>query len=246
MFYSGTSNVAVPEANRTLYPQAYRDKSKLHYYASLFNTVEINTTFKKLPMRRTIEKWAERVGEDFRFTFKLNSAITHNKSLLFHPDDLIGFIDLINLVGDKKACLLIQFPGKLTAACAPQLESLLNIIRKTDPLYSWKTAIEFRNPGWYHQDVFDLLRAHNSALVFHDMPGSSSPLNEITAAFVYLRLHGTEKGYRGSYPEGQLASYAAQIKAWMKQGKIVYTYFNNTLGDAVNNLLSLNKLILLN
>lgn len=243
MIYAGTSNPEVPEKNKTLYPEAFKDKSKLAYYASLFNSVEINATFKKLPMKRTIERWAATVPHDFRFTFKLNSAVTHNKGLAFNPDDLASFISLINVVEEKKGCLLMQFPGKLDASFSDQLENLLKHLKEVDPHQQWKTAIEFRNESWYQPETFELLKNYKTALVIHDMPGSASTPDYARGPFVYLRFHGTEKGYRGSYTDEMLSNYAAHIKRWSTEGKSVYLYFNNTLGDAANNLVTLKQMV---
>ena len=243
MIYAGTSNPEVPEKNKTFYPEAFRDKSKLTYYASLFNSVEINATFKKLPMKRTIEKWAASVPQDFRFTFKLNSAVTHNKGLAFNPDDLASFISLINGVEEKKGCLLMQFPGKLDASCINQLENLLRHLNAVDPDQQWKRAVEFRNESWYQPETLEVLRNYNTALVIHDMHGSAATADYAAGSFVYLRFHGTEKGYRGSYGDEVLSSYAAHIKRWRAEGKTVYVYFNNTLGDAANNLVTLKRMI---
>jgi uncharacterized protein YecE (DUF72 family) len=243
MIYAGTSNPEVPERNKSLYPEAFRDASKLTYYASLFNSVEINATFKKLPMKRTIEKWAASVPGHFRFTFKLNSAITHSKALAFNPDDLFSFISLINVVEEKKGCLLMQFPGKLDATYTLQLENLLRHLKEVDPLQQWKPAIEFRNGSWYQPETFELLNNYNTAIVIHDMPGSAITPDYATDNFIYLRFHGTEKGYRGSYADEVLSNYAAHIKRWNAQGKPVYLYFNNTLGNAANNLVTLKRML---
>ena len=242
-FYSGTSGLVLPVANKLGYPAEYRDRSRLTFYASLFNSVEINSSFKKLPMARTVEKWAASVPSKFQFTFKCWSAITHNKGLAFNPEDVQKIFQLIAGVGNKKGCLLVQFPGSLQSNCFQQLKLLLQTIRENDPDEEWKVAVEFRNESWYEKNTYNLLDEQHMALVLHDLPKSAPPLNRITSSFIYLRFHGPEKGYRGSYSEVFLNSYAQLIKGWMLSGKVVYVYFNNTLGAAVHNLQTLNSLI---
>ena len=78
-------------------------------------------------------------------------------------------------------------------------------------------------------------------IVLHDMPGSAAPLRKSKASFMYLRFHGPEKGYRGSYTDAVLFTYAEYIKAWRYEGKEVYVYFNNTAGDAFNNVTTFNQ-----
>src|SRR4051812_13911921 len=108
--YTGTSNVELPVPNKQSFPPDYQDKSRLTYYASLFNTVEINSSFYKVPMAKTVAKWAESVPAHFKFTFKLWQEITHAKGCIYNPDEIERFINVINHVGNKKGCLLVQFP----------------------------------------------------------------------------------------------------------------------------------------
>lgn len=242
MLYSGTSNVVLPVPNKLAFPEAFRDKSRLTYYASMFNTVEINSTFRKLPMPKTVEKWAAEVPDDFQFTFKFPSAITHNYGLAFNPEDVHQFMQVVAACADKKGCLLVQFPGMLTANHTRQLEKLLTLIHQNDPGEQWKVACEFRHPSWFYHDTYDLLHAQHMGMVLHDMP-ASPPMKDDATGFVYVRFHGTEKGYQGSYTDEFLEAYATHIKAWQNKGKTVYVYFNNTVGDAVNNLITLNRLM---
>ena len=241
LFYSGTSNLVIPVANKSFYPEEYRDKSRLTYYASLFNSAEINSSFKKLPMKKTVEKWAAMVPDHFRFTFKMWKGITHNKALDFKAEDVAAFFNVVDAIGKKKGCLLVQFPGKLTLEYASQLENLMTSIRLVAPECDWKIALEFRHRSWYIREVYELLAEYDMGLVFHDMPASAPTLTDFNSDFVYLRFHGPEKGYKGSYSNEFLNRYAQQIRLWNEEGKPVYAYFNNTLGDAVNNLMTLNR-----
>jgi len=81
------------------------------------------------------------------------------------------------------------------------------------------------------------------SVVLHDMPSSAPIITGGISDFVYVRFHGTDKGYRGSYSDEVLLTYAQFIKTWKNEGKDVYVYFNNTLGNAVNNLITLNGFI---
>ncbi len=242
-FYSGTSGLVLPVPNKLSFPPEYHDKSRLAYYASLFNTIEINSSFKKLPMKKTVEKWAASVPDYFQFTLKCLKGVTHNKGLLFNPDDIHSFFHIVASVGDKKGCLLFQFPGKLTSADTRQLEYLLQIIRQSDPEHQWKVSLEFRNSSWYHPDIYLLLHHYRAGMVLHDMPLSAPPVKDLRQNFMYVRFHGPEKGYRGSYSDEFLSGYAILIKVWIKEGKSVYVYFNNTLGNASGNLIRLNRLV---
>ncbi|QJD98433.1 DUF72 domain-containing protein [Mucilaginibacter robiniae] len=242
LFYAGTSNVVLPVPNKQAFPTEYQNKSRLCYYGSLFNSVEINSTFYKLPLGATVAKWAVEVPGNFRFTFKLWQEITHQKGLNFDPDLVHRFLNVINFAGDKKGCLLIQFPPSTTIDLH-QLHSLLLEIRQADPGSLWKIAVEFRNRSWYEDNVYEILDEHQAGMVLHDLPASAAPMQTGNVDFVYLRFHGPNGGYRGSYDDNFLYEYAQYIHEWMQDGKTVYAYFNNTMGQAVQNLITLNRFV---
>ena len=239
LFYSGTSGVDLPVA-RSQYPPEFRDKNRLHYYATLFNSIEINSIFYKLPRHSTVVNWAEAVADNFRFTFKVSKTITHVKGLDFVPKDVDDFIKTVENIGDKKGCLLAQFPPSLTIENISQLQKLLETLGEATDNSNWKIAVEFRNSSWYEREVYELLEEFNVAMVIHDIPKSATPLTEVRGNFIYLRFHGPEPRYRGDYSDHVLKQYATYIKEWLNEKKIVYAYFNNTAGAAIKNLQTLN------
>ncbi|MCZ4222540.1 DUF72 domain-containing protein [Pedobacter rhodius] len=242
-YFTGTSGLLLPVANKSFYPPAYQDKSRLQYYASLFSSIEINSSFYKIPLAATIKKWAFDVPDNFRFTFKLYKEITHAKELNYNPMDLEKFMDNINQVANKSACLLLQFPASFKVKNLQKLELLIAAIRLKDTNRNWKISIEFRNEEWYNEEVYEVLEAHLCGLVVHDKGGYGSGYHDTATDWVYLRFHGPDGNYKGSYDESFLAEYAGYIKDWLKQGKSVYTYFNNTMGEALNNLDTLKRYV---
>lgn len=241
-FYAGTSNVVVPVPNKQAYPEAFKDKSRLTYYSSLFNSVEINSTFYKVPLARTMERWVMETEEDFRFTFKLWQGITHTKGNPFLTEDVARFIEIINHVQNKKGALLIQFPPSVSYS-PTLLHRLLTEIKLIDPDNQWPVAVEFRHRSWYNDQIYEILEQHQAAMVWHDLPASAAPMQESSVDFIYLRFHGPEGGYRGSYTDDFLSEYATYITDWLAEGKTVYAYFNNTMGAAVQNLSKLNSFV---
>ena len=242
-FYSGISGVDLP-VPRSEYPDEFRDKTRLHYYASLFNSIEINSIFYKLPRHSTIANWAATVPDHFRFTFKVSKTITHVKGLEFAAQDVDDFVATVENIGDKKGCLLAQFPPSLTIENINQLQKLLETLGEATENKNWKIAMEFRNSSWYEREVYELLEEFNVSMVIQDIPKSATPMNEVRGNFIYLRFHGPEPRYRGDYSDDVLKKYADYIKAWLNEKKTVYTYFNNTAGAAVKNLQTLNGYIL--
>lgn len=240
-YFSGTSGLLLPFPNKQHFPAEFRDKSRLTFYGTLFNSIEINSSFYKIPMASTVQKWADSVPEDFLFTFKLWREITHRKDLEFDSEAVGRFMECIATAGKKKGCLLLQFPPSLKSDQLHQLTQLLHHIRLGDREEQWKIALEFRHPSWYQENTYDLMRKFRISLVLHDKPGSASPMIEQEQDFVYLRFHGPDGDYKGGYTDDFLMEYAGYIKDWKEEGKTVYVYFNNTIGDAISNLQSLNR-----
>ncbi len=238
----GTSGLVLPVPNKQAFPVEFRAGSRLTYYASLFNSLEVNSSFYKVPQPATFGKWSGEVPADFRFTVKLWRGITHEQELKFIPVDVNRFMHAADQVGTKKGCLLIQLPPALKAGRIGQLERLLERVAQADPEHSWKAAVEFRNRTWYRPEVDDLLLRFQAARVLHDMPASKNMETAGNTSFVYLRFHGPAGDYKGGYGEAKLEDYAEKVKAWLAAGKDVYVYFNNTIGDAVADVTILRRM----
>ncbi|RYY47843.1 MAG: DUF72 domain-containing protein [Chitinophagaceae bacterium] len=240
--FIGTSNVVVP-GNKLTFPEEYKEKTRLHYYASLFTSVEVNSSFYKLPLPSTFKKWSEDVNPGFRFSFKASKTITHCKDLNFQSEDIPLFLDAAQHAGETKGPILIQFPGKITVEYYNKVESILEQMGMHSPDQDRKLAVEFRHPSWYVREVEELLLEHDATMVLQDIPKSrrSEPIQH--APFIYIRMHGIEGNYRGSYDDSILEGYAGRIRKWAAEGLDVYCYFNNTMGAAFENARSLQAML---
>ncbi|HMF71401.1 MAG TPA: DUF72 domain-containing protein [Flavitalea sp.] len=241
--FLGTSGLVLPVPNKSFYPAAFKEKSRLTYYSSLFNTIEINSSFYKLPRKSTIANWAGSVPDNFAFTFKLWKEITHRPALEFDPRNIGQFMEAISAAGTKKGCLLVQFPGKIGIDDYNQIEKILYFINESDITKEWKVHVELRNTSLYVSEIYELLKEYNAGMVIHDIAKSTTLLDAFEGESMYLRFHGPEPGYTGSYSEKFLQNYARLIRDWHRKGKPVYGYFNNTLGSAFDNLTKLKQLI---
>jgi uncharacterized protein YecE (DUF72 family) len=229
--YTGTSGIVVP-IPQSAYPPAFKGKSRLTYYSSLLNSLEVNSSFYKNPQVATILKWCAAVEDNFSFTFKVPKTISHAKDLKFDKHEVNSFIGLIDHVEEKKGCILIQLPPSLQASAFVQLKSLIKEFRSATD--TWDIAVEFRHPSWYISKVMEALAKMNTAIVMHDHPKAPTPL-DIETSFKYFRFHGEGGRYRGSYTESQLKEYASIARNPLAAGEKVYCYFNNTMGDAFAN-----------
>lgn len=194
----------------------------------------MNSTFYRLPLETTLTRWCRITPEDFVFAVKAGRFITHIKRLDEPHKTVAPFLGRIRCLGSKLGPVLLQLPshfpfngGKLDVLC----KVLDNDIRY---------AFEFRDPGWFRQETCDILSRYRIAFCIYDFAGNQSP-DVVTADFVYARLHGPLKSpYRGSYSEKFLEGWTGKIRRWIKEGKAVYIFFDNTMeGDAVRNAMTL-------
>jgi uncharacterized protein YecE (DUF72 family) len=230
----GTSNGYMP-GNKFTFPPEYQLKTRLHYYSTFFNTIEVNSCFYKTPLHSTYEKWVRDVPEDFQFTLKLSKDITHVKELKFDRECMKSFLAAAAGTGNKKGCLLIQFPGKITLQHFNQVEHILGQLRLLDPTHEWRKVVEFRCDSWYIGETNELLNEFHAALVLHDFSKAKISAVMGNANFVYMRFHGPAGNYRDSYSDHVLEEKAEQISGILQSGKDVYAYFNNTIGNAFEN-----------
>jgi uncharacterized protein YecE (DUF72 family) len=239
-YYSGTSNIVIP-LKQSQFPPPFQGRSRLAYYASLYSSLEVNSSFYKIPKPATVAKWSQCVPAHFKFTFKVPKTVTHEKGLQFHVAEIEKFAEAAAQAGDHKGCLLVQLPPSVKSDRNEELEAILESLR--DNARNWHLAVEFRDSSWYNSSVYRMLQHYRAGMVLQDMPKSATPQKIITEDFIYLRFHGPDGTYRGSYDAAFLAQHAKRIVDWLKGGKEVYVYFNNTMGDALGNLDTLNALV---
>jgi len=237
----GTSNVVIP-GNKQSFPETFQQSSRLHYYSQLFPTVEINSSFYKVPQAATFLKWSNEVNPGFKFSVKLSREITHIKELRFDENALLKFLDAYQMPVKNKGPLLVQFPGKISLEYYNEAEHILELIRQHSDKDQLQVAVEFRSPTWYTGEAMEMLDAFDAALVLHDMPKSKIFIPNKKTPFIYLRLHGKSGDYRGSCEKEDLEFYANMLKTFSKKGKGAFVYFNNTIGAAFDNAVYLQQL----
>jgi uncharacterized protein YecE (DUF72 family) len=202
------------------YPRDLRPKAYLEFYARQFDTVEVNSTFYRLPKPETLEKWRDNTPEGFLFACKASGYITHRKRLKEPQKSCKAFFDAVERLGDKCGPILFQLPPRWHV----NLERLAAFLEAFPG--GLRAVFEFRDESWFHSGVYDLLMRHKAAFCIYELAGRLSPL-EVTADFVYLRLHGPGAAYRGSYDEEDLAGWAERLLTWRKAGLDCFVYFDN-------------------
>ena len=172
---------------------------------------------------RSVEHWAEQVPAGFRFAVKLWRGFTHYSRLEDPKDALPRFMARFDAMPEaKRGPLLVQLPPQMEVD-AQRLDRFLGQLAP----FGWRTCVEFRNGTWLTPGVRAILDKHGVALCVHDMVWAA-PVSEPNAApFVYVRRHGPDSRYGGTYSDGRILSDAAAIRGWLAGGRDVFVYFNN-------------------
>jgi uncharacterized protein YecE (DUF72 family) len=205
-----------------VYPSDLPQRRWFEHYATLFDTVEINNTFYRLPPATTVEHWAEQAPDGFAYALKLGQFGSHRMKLRDAASWLPNHVDRAERLGPALGPTLVQLPPRWKRN-AERLEEFLAVAPT-----SMRWAVELRDPSWLHEDVFDVLRKHGAALCLHDLL-ADHPW-ELTTDWTYVRFHGPdalERKYWGRYGPERLSEPAARLEAWLAEGFDVYAYFNN-------------------
>ena len=203
------------------YPPGCPQRRWLEYYASVFDTVEVNATFYRLPKRESVAAWVQRTPPGFLFTVKSSRYLTHIRRLTDLEQGVQRFYERIEPLTEtpKMGPVLWQLPANFHRDDARLAAAL-------DHLPPGRHAFEFRHPSWFAPEVLEALRWHNVALVIGHRPDRPWQPLELTADFTIVRLHHGARGRRGNYSETELREWARRIDGW-RQTADVLVYFNN-------------------
>lgn len=216
----GTSGWHYQHWQGPFYPTEMRSSQYLAHYCQYFQTVEINNTFYQLPEQDTLLEWTETVPAGFCFAVKASRYITHMKKLKDPQEALANFLERIRNLQPHLGPVLFQLPPHWHLDLE-RLQAFLKLL-PADLRY----AFEFRDPDWFAPQVYQTLRDHQAAFCIYVLTGDQSP-REVTADFIYVRLHGPDGAYQGKYSLQELAGWAGALSSWSRQGKDVFCFFNN-------------------
>ena len=189
------------------YPDGLPAAEWLRYYASEFDTVEVNNTFYRLPESSTFAAWRRQTPASFLMAVKASSFLTHMKRLRNPEEPLQRLFSRASVLGPHLGPVLYQLPGSFTVNL-DRLEGFLQTLPRMLNRRRLRHVMEFRHPSWYVDDTFHLLTRYNVALCLHDKADSRIDA-PFVGPFVYVRFHGTSGRYHGSYsdpPPGRLGT----------------------------------------
>ena len=240
----GTSAFTAAGWEGAFYPTGMQPRDFLTYYATQFNTVEVDSTFYRTPARSTVTGWANKTPPGFVFALKVPQVITHEKCLEDCDEEFDTFVETAEALGnDKLGPLLLQFPYfnrtkfKSGAEFVARLRPFLKKLSKRHQF-----ALEIRNKNWLDARFTDLLREHHVALAVIDqawMPGITELtqlLDPITSSFTYVRWLGDRKGIEEQTKvwDKTIVDRRTALSHWVdycyqttRRGIKVYAYANN-------------------
>ncbi len=232
----GTSGWMYKHWSEKFYPKNIKENN-LAYYSREFRTVEINSSFYRMPHAEVFSAWRKNSSANFIFSVKMNGYITHRKRLILDSKSrpfLKLFLDNIQKLEEKLAVVLIQLPPNFKKN-AERLEDFLIFYNEVIEKSKWKpaSAIEFRDSSWLEEEIYQILKKHKIAFVISDKPDILR--NVFTADFIYIRKHGSLQN-QGKYSKKEIEGLKEDIGRFPKNIKKVFVYFNNDFqGFAVEN-----------
>ena len=264
----GVSGWTYPEWRGVFYPKGLVQKRELEYVSGRMNSVEINGSFYSLQSPESYKKWAAAVPDDFIFALKGSKFITHTRKLRDVRNPLANFFASgILLLGDKLGPVLWQFAPwfRFDAEVIAEFLALLprttsvaarlsheNTIKTSSKAWTKEVsdvelryAFEPRHESFFTAEFIELLRSRNDALAIADTGGKFAFAEDVTADFLYIRLHG-ESLYLSDYTGEVLDIWARRIKTWQKgsehrdavkitktkppkRARDIYVYFDNSI-----------------
>ena len=237
----------------TFYPEDLPARRWLEYASGRFPSIELNGTFYSLKSPAVFERWvAETPDDGFVFAVKGGRFITHNLKLR-NAETAMGnfFASGVLALGRKTGPFLWQLPATYRFD-AERLDSFMRtlprdssggeaVARQHDARLRrgalldaaadvhFRHAFEVRHESYFHDEFYAILREHRCAFVIADTAGKFPYAEEVTADFVYVRLHGSRQLYASSYTDAELDVWSAKIRRWRKSGRDVYVDFDNDI-----------------
>jgi uncharacterized protein YecE (DUF72 family) len=219
------------------YPEKMPQRLWYTHYASVFGTVELNTSFYHLPKPETFDKWRDQAPPGFRYAVKASRFITHMKKLLECDEPLDTFLSRARRLEHALGPILYQLPPRW-AFDRGRLLAFLDLL-PADLTH----VFEFREPSWMEDEVLALLDARGISCCAHDMKGLKTP-RRASGPVAYVRFHGGTGKYRGRYKDEVLLGWADWLADEARSGREIWAYFNNDIGGAaIHDALTLRSML---
>lgn len=224
----GTQGWSYPDWNGVFYPPGSKQEDRLPFYAEIFDTVELDTTFYHAPKATIARSWARHTPDDFRFAAKVPRAITHDALLRDANEALDAFVRAMDPLGEKLGPLLVQMPAEFTRDAGTTADLARFLAAAPTGV---RLAVEFRHGSWHEPETWDLLRAHGVCAAWTEWRDLAR-VESVTADFLYLRWLGDRQEI-AAYDRVQIdredsfRAWEADLARVFGEVREVHGYFNN-------------------
>jgi len=222
----GCSGWSYKDWQGIFYPKGLAAKDYLGYYAKVFNCVEIDSSFYRIPNQFMVNQWRNNTPEGFLFSPKLPKKITHENKLKNTESTLVYFYSVLSKLKDKLGPIAIQLPPSIKLSTHQAL--MKEFISQLSP--EFKHAIEFRHKSWFIPEVYSLLKKNNIAMVWSLNQYVETP-PEITSDFIYVRMVGDREitQFTGIQKDrsSDMKRWANAVKDNSAKFESGYVFFNN-------------------
>jgi len=224
----GTQSWSYDDWKDVFYPPGAKQQDRLPFYAEIFDTVELDTTFYGPPRASIARSWERQTPESFRFAAKLPRTITHDRLLRDAGEPMSEFVLALEPLGEKLGPLLVQLPAEFVRSDETQRDLDAFLAAAPEGL---RIAVEFRDVSWHVEEVTDLLRRHGAALTWTEWRGLPR-VPAVTADFLYLRWLGDRREIEQFDRvqidrEDSFRAWEADLLRVFPQVREVFGYFNN-------------------
>jgi uncharacterized protein YecE (DUF72 family) len=216
----GTSGWQYRSWRGAFYPRRMPQRNWLSYYALSFGTIEVNSTFYRLPSRDTVGSWASQTPEGFLIVVKASRYLTHVRRLADPEEPVTRLLEVLEPLGPKRGPILLQLPPDLRAAP----ERLDRALACFPP--GTRVAVELRHSSWFTEETWEVLRSRRAAFCLADRRGPLVPVVR-TAPWAYLRMHEGRASPSPCYGRTAIESWVSRLSELWTGEEEAYVFFNN-------------------
>ena len=224
----GCSGWSYKDWQGIFYPKGLPAKDYLSHYSRVFDCVEIDSSFYRIPNQFMVTQWRNNTPDGFLFSPKLPKKITHENKLKNSESTLVYFYSVLSKLKDKLGPITIQLPPSIKLSTHG--DTMKEFISQLSP--EFKHAVEFRHKSWFTPEAYSLLRRNNIAMVWSLNQYVETP-PAITADFMYLRMVGDREltQFTGIQKDrsADMKRWATTVKENAGRFESGYVFFNNHL-----------------
>jgi uncharacterized protein YecE (DUF72 family) len=225
-FHVGTMGWSYSFWKGNFYPETLTSNTFLAYYAKHFDTVEVDSTFYRIPRMQSVVDWKEQTPEGFLFSLKFPQVITHVKMLKDCQQETAVFLERVTLLEKKLGALLLQFPPAFGVGHIPLLRDFLRNLPG-----EYRYVVEVRNRKLLNESFFSVLKDNSVVLAWVDSPFMPQ-IGELTSDFIYVRWEGDRRQVKGTLGRRevekmpQIKAWADKLKPFLEEDTEIFGYFS--------------------